>query len=131
LETGEEQFRALREITRHLTEGGFYIGTENFIGGQENLNAMRRAVKLEGIPVRWHNLYFDEAEFISRTAEMFSEVNIVNFSSTYYLITRVVYSALCKMQDVAPDYDHPIHTIAADMPAIGDFSPIKLIKARV
>lgn len=126
----DEQFAALGQIRECLAPGGYYFGTENFVGGQAALNSLRRSLGLEEIPVRWHNLYFDEAEFISMASTMFTKVELINFSSTYYLVTRVVYSALCKREGVQPGYEHPIYDIAASLPAAGDFSPIKLILAR-
>jgi SAM-dependent methyltransferase len=126
----EEQFDALKQIHECLSLGGYFIGTENFVGGQTALNALRRSLGLGEIPVRWHNAYFEEAEFMDCSKKMFREVELMNFSSTYYLVTRVVYSALCKCEGVEPRYEHPMYEIAASLPAVGDFSPIKLIRAR-
>jgi SAM-dependent methyltransferase len=131
LNTAEEQYAGLAEIAASLVPGGWFIGTENFTGGQETLNATRRSAGLGEIPVRWHNLFFDEGEFRERAGRLFDSVEVIAFSSTYYLVTRVVYSALCRNDGVEPDYAHPIHDIAAGLPAVGDFSPIKLIRARV
>ena len=130
LTSADEQYAALGEIAASLAPGGWYIGTENFMGGQNAMNALRAQAGLGEIPVRWHNLFFDEAAFADRAGRLFSQLEVVNFSSTYYLVTRVVYSALCKREGVEPDYGHPIHDIAAALPATGDFSPIKLIRAR-
>ncbi len=127
----EEQYDALKQIAQCLAPGGYFVGTENFTGGQASLTELRRSINLQEIPVRWHNLYFDEAEFIEKTRELFRNVELINFSSTYYLVTRVVYSALCMSEGIEPAYEHPLYAIAAALPPIGDFSPIKLIRARV
>jgi ubiquinone/menaquinone biosynthesis C-methylase UbiE len=126
----EEQFKAIEQIAGLLVQGGYFLGTENFMGGQTSLNSLRLSLSLGEIPIRWHNLYFDEAEFLERSRKFFRQVELKNFSSTYYLVTRVVYSALCKAEGVEPDYNHPIHKIATALPPAGDFSPIKLIKAQ-
>jgi hypothetical protein len=126
----EEQFDALRQISQCLTPNGHYLGTENFMGGQNALNSLRRSLDLAEIPVRWHNRYFDEIIFIERAGKLFKEVELLSFSSTYYLVTRVVYSALCKREGAAPGYDHPIYDIATALPPTGNFSPIKMIVAR-
>lgn len=130
LPTSEEQYDALRQISECLAPGGYFVGTENFMGGQTSLTELRRSINLQEIPVRWHNLYFNEAEFIEKTSKLFRDVELINFSSTYYLVTRVVYSALCMTEGIEPGYDHPLYAIAAALPPIGDFSPIKLIRAR-
>jgi ubiquinone/menaquinone biosynthesis C-methylase UbiE len=126
----EQQYAALRQIAAHLQDGGLYLATENFSGGQVALNRLRVQCGLPEISVRWHNLYFDEAECLAEAERLFHTVELVNFSSMYYLITRVVYSALCKLDEREPDYMHPINKIATELPQMGDFSPIKLIRAR-
>ena len=131
LPSSDEQYDALKQISECLAPGGYFIGTENFTGGQASLTELRRSISLQEIPVRWHNLYFNEAEFIEKASELFRDVELINFSSTYYLVTRVVYSALCMSEGIEPAYEHPLYAIAAALPPIGDFSPIKLIRARV
>jgi hypothetical protein len=49
-----------------------------------------------------------------------------DFSSAYYLATRVIYSKFCALEGTPPDYRHPIHELSTKLPAVGDFSPIKL-----
>jgi SAM-dependent methyltransferase len=131
LATSDEQYLALQQIAAHLAPEGVFLGTENFVGGQNALNQLRRSMRLPEIPIRWHNLFFEENEFISRTQDIFREVKLINFSSTYYYVTRVVYSALCHLQGQEPDYEHPIYEVAIRLPPFGDFSPIKLIRASV
>ena len=126
----EQQWSALKEFAAALKPGGAYLGTENFLGGQDNLNALRRILGLPQIEIRWHNIYFKEAEFLTYARTAFRTVELINFSSSYYFITRCVYSALCKQENKPIDYNHPIHEVAVKVPPFGDFSPIKLIRAR-
>ncbi len=130
LMSSEEQYHAITQIAKHLVPGGYYFGIENFMQGQKNFNYMRAAVGLPEIPVRWHNHFFDEEVFRTETGKLFDSVAIESFSSSYYLATRVIYSAGCHLMGVEPDYFHPIHQTAGRLPAFGDFSPIKLISAR-
>jgi ubiquinone/menaquinone biosynthesis C-methylase UbiE len=129
LNTADEQYHALRQIAAHLTAGGLYLGTENFIGGQNELNQLRRTMNLPEIAVRWHNVFFEESEFMAKAREIFQIAELINFSSAYYYVTRVVYSALCHLQGEQPDYEHPIHKVAMNLPSFGNFSPVKLIRA--
>ena len=130
LEDRDRQAQAIGQIAQLLRPGGWYLGIENFTGGQKAMNDARRAVGLEEIPVRWHNFFFDEADVPLLFDRDFDTVESVNFSSAYYYATRVVYSAMCKMIGEKPDYEHPIHRLAVNLPPIGDYSPIKLIRAR-
>jgi SAM-dependent methyltransferase len=125
-----EQYLALQQIAEHLADGGLFVGTENFVGGQQALNELRAAVGLPEIPIRWHNLYFDETRFLQKCGALFASSSLEEFSSSYYYVTRVVYSALCRVEGMEPNYTHPIHQVALQLPPHGDFSPIKLIVAR-
>jgi ubiquinone/menaquinone biosynthesis C-methylase UbiE len=125
-----QQYNALRQIAKHLKAGGYYFGSENFIQGQNAFNRLRVAMGLPEIPVRWHNHFFDEVEFFAETEPFFEAVTIENFASSYYLATRIIYSAGCHLKSEEPDYFHPIHQVAGKLPAIGDFCPIKFITMR-
>jgi len=126
----EEQYGAIEQIAEHLKPGGYYFGIENFMQGQNNFNALRVAMGLPEIPVRWHNHFFDEQEYIARTAKHFDSLEFESFLSSYYLATRVIYSASCQLMGEEPDYFHPIHRTAGRLPPIGDFCPIRLVRMR-
>jgi len=126
----EEQYGAIAQIAGHLRPGGYYFCIENFMQGQNNFNQLRSAMGLPPIPVRWHNNFFDEKVFVSETAKHFDSVVFESFLSSYYLATRVIYSAGCHLEGKEPDYFHPIHKIAGRLPPIGDFCPIKLVSMR-
>jgi SAM-dependent methyltransferase len=130
LSNADEQYGALRQIADHLDQNGAYLGTENFVGGQNELNRLRRTLGLPAIAIRWHNLFFDEKSFMATARTMFRSVELTNFSSAYYYVTRVVYSALCQLQERQPDYEDPVHAVAIKLPSFGDFSPVKFIRAR-
>ena len=126
----EEQYETIAHIAEHLKPGGYYFCIENFMQGQNNFNQLRVAMGLPEIPVRWHNNFFDEREFAARTAKYFDSLLFESFLSSYYLATRVIYSAGCKLMGEEPDYFHPIHQTAGTLPPIGDFCPIKLVSMR-
>lgn len=130
LPTPEEQQMAIANIHAHLVEGGHLVSIENFQEGQRAMNEARESVGLEPIPVRWHNLFFDQESYQRMVAPCFEVVEQQNFASSYYFATRVVYAAMCKEQGVEPDYHHPIHQKAVDLPWWGDFSPIRLTLLR-
>ena len=123
------QFLALKEIVDHLSDAGLFLGSENFTGGQFELNRLRRLMNLPEIPVRWHNFYLDENVFLDECKKHFSSAILENFTSSYYYATRVIYSALCKIENLPVNYEHPIHRVAMQLPPLGDFSPVKLIVA--
>lgn len=126
----DEQYGVIENIAAHLRPGGYYFCIENFMGAQRNFNQLREAMGLPDIPVRWHNHFFDEEEFVTRTSDYFDSHAFDNFLSSYYLATRVIYSAGCYLEGKEPDYFHPIHQVAGKLPPIGDFCPIKLVSMR-
>lgn len=130
LESVESQSHAIAQIAEHTRPGGHFIAIENYIEGQENMNRARVAVGLPEIPVRWHNLYFTELEFLQHAERYFENIIFKEFSSSYYYATRVIYSAMCQMRGEEPDYEHEIHQLAVRLPWFGQFSPIRMAVMR-
>lgn len=130
LTTSEHQYDTIAQIAQNLVPGGYYFCIENFVQGQNNFNRLRVAMGLPEIPVRWHNLFFEDETFLAQTRRHFDPVVMDSFLSSYYLATRVIYSAGCHLKGEEPDYMHPIHQVAARLPPIGDFCPIRLVSMR-
>lgn len=126
LTSPEAQYDSLSQIHSLLKPGGTHLAIENFTSGQDQLNQTRKALGLKEIPIRWHNLFFNEDDFLAKMRALYSKVEIVNFSSAYYYATRVIYSKFCQMRGETPDYQHEIHQLAVYLPPMGAFSPIKL-----
>jgi len=125
------QKKAISEIAASLTPKGYYLMIENFIEGHRAMNDLRRKLRLKEIPVRWHNTYLDENFVKKEILKYFSVVKKENISSIYYLITRMVYSKICQLEQREPDYDHPIYEIAANLDlSLGNFGPINLLTLR-
>ena len=128
LENWEDQKLAINNIYQLLNKGGAYFATENFINGHNNMNKLRKSIQLSEIPVRWHNYFYDESKYFEYVNSLFHEVEIDNFASSYYFITRSVYSKYAEVTGLPIDYNHKLHEIAVNFPTFGDFSPLKFIK---
>ena len=128
VESLELQARAVEQIATCLRPGGVYVAIENFIEGHNAMNKARLGVGLDEIPVRWHNRFFSESEVTGISEPYFDEIRFVDFASSYYFATRVVYSAMCRHLGEEPDYDHPIHRLAPDLPPVGGFSPVRKVE---
>ena len=94
--------------------------------GQRNMNELRASLGLPEIPVRWHNRFFEKEEYKKAAESSFGRVSFIDFASTYYYVTRVIYSKMCQLQGVEPSYEHDLYHIAVDLPYQGEFSPIRL-----
>jgi ubiquinone/menaquinone biosynthesis C-methylase UbiE len=130
LATRENQSEAIAQIGEKTRPGGHYIAIENFTESQENMNAMRKAIGLPEIPVRWHNLYFQSADFVAMAAPFFDCIGFTDFASSYYFATRMIYAAICQINGTEPDYEHEIHKRALALRPVGQLSPVRLVLLR-
>lgn len=127
LVSSKQQYDVLRQISLILKKNGVYISSENFEDGNLELNDLRQKMGLPKIPIRWHNKFFNPKDYLIQTRKYFIDVEIINFTSSYYYATRVIYSKFCQLKKISPDYLHEIHKLSVDLPPFGNFSPIKLV----
>lgn len=121
------QKEAIKNIYDALTIGGIYLMVENFTEGHDNFNQVRRSFGLPEIQIREHNLFFEQRRLFDYVDRYFSIEENVNISSTYYLVSRVIYSKICAEMGTQPDYFDDHHRFAAGLPFCGEFGPVRLI----
>jgi SAM-dependent methyltransferase len=124
------QRKALRNIHAALNDGGHYLMVENFLEGHANMNRVRSAFGLPEIAIRDHNLFFDRSRLLDELRDLFEVIEEVNISSSYYLVTRVIYSKLCLEAGRPPDYFDAHHRLAANLPFSGEFGPVRLLSLK-
>ena len=130
LPTHGAQVTALKCIYECLETGGEYVMIENFIEGQRALNELRTSCDLPEIPVRFHNIFFSRDWLSGYCRGKWTLLEEFNISSTYYLVTRVVYSRMCKDKGVEPNYFDSINKYASQLPFLGEFGPVRLLHFR-
>jgi SAM-dependent methyltransferase len=130
LPTWELQQTAIQNIADALVADGLYVMIENFIEGHENFNRVRAEFGLPDIPVREHNLFFKRSRLLDFVSKYFEVLEEVNISSTYYLVSRVIYSKICSERGADPDYFDVHHKYAAQLPFVGEFGPVRMICMR-
>jgi SAM-dependent methyltransferase len=118
---------AIKNIHKALTIGGVYLMVENFVEGQDNFNQVRRDFGLPEIPIRDHNFFFQRQRLLDYVDSRFEVEEEINISSSYYLVSRVVYSKICAETAKQPDYFDDHHRFAAGLPFSGEFGPVRLI----
>jgi SAM-dependent methyltransferase len=123
----ENQKLALKNIHDALKPGGQALLSENTVQGFNKLNELRRAVGLHDLPIRWHNLYIDEDQLIEFIQPYFILADIDNFSSTYYIASRVFNAKLAYEKDEEPDYMADINLVGTALPPIGDYGLLKIL----
>lgn len=120
------QYEAIHNIHNSLLKEGYYIMIENFIEGQNNFNELRKAYELPMIPIRPHNLFFSRDILLDKIKDLFKVENEINISSTYYIVSRIIYSKLCADSCSTPDYFNEHHRYASTLPFSGEYGPLKL-----
>jgi len=107
----------LEGVRARLAPDGIGLLSEGSNAGFDRLKKLRAQVGLEGFEKVWHSRYLDE-EVIR---DVFPSAECVDFSSVYWLVTRVVYPLFEE-----PKHNQPIHSFAASLPQTGDFGLVKL-----
>jgi len=118
----EAQKRAIETLCRALGPGGTLVTIESYAEGYTTLNRDREGLGLPPLPIHPH-LTLLSPELDDHVAGLLNRVRQDSLSSSYYLITRLVYSSLAAQTGEAIDYDHPLHRLAARVPQLGNYGP--------
>jgi len=84
------QVKALHECVRVIKPGGLLLLSEATLQGWNNMNKFRREWNLPDIPMPAFNQYLDEEKVKRELSEDIQFIELVDFSSTYYVGTRVL-----------------------------------------
>ncbi len=126
LRTSDEQREAVLSVADVLDPGGTYIMIECFNEGAANTNHLRRMIGLEPMPAPWHNRFLNLHEVKEWSTPNFFVDRVIHISSTYHLLSRVVYAKLAEKTGEELQYESDINLIAAQLPQeIGEFGPVK------
>ncbi|MBU1404735.1 MAG: class I SAM-dependent methyltransferase [Proteobacteria bacterium] len=129
LETWEEQKNAIREIIKLLRPGGLYLMCENLRDGLDNLNEMRISVGLQAIASPWHNRYLEQSDILE--IDFAELIEYRDFTSVYYLFSRIINAWLAKEQNEEPKYDAPINRLALELSKFPQFEALNLGQTRL
>lgn len=116
----DSQKEAIRGILGRLCSGGLYIMCEHSQDGLDRLNELRSQAGLTDISPPWHNRYLRENEVEAARFEGAKLEALLDFSSTYYFLSRVVNAWLSAQEGREPSYDAPVNQLALQLPSFGD-----------
>jgi len=127
------QLKGLKESVRVLKPGGTLLLSEATLQGWRQLNRFRREWGLSDIAMPAFNQYLDEEQVVNALSGDLECIEIANFSSTYYVGTRVlkplIIQSLGAKIDVAnPDMEW--NRWFAQLPSWGDYGVQKLFVFR-
>jgi ubiquinone/menaquinone biosynthesis C-methylase UbiE len=123
----DQQKIAISALVNKLKPNGRIVLCESFKDGLEEINSFRSSVGLDEIQQPWHNNYFRVKDLESLIPEDVEIEKIVNFSSTYYFLSRVVNAWLAKQNQEEPSYDALINKLAFSMPNLELCSQAKIV----
>lgn len=129
----DNQIKAIKELHRILKPNGMYLMCEDTKNGLEALNILRKIVGLYEIKQHWHNLYISENEVFDGIKDFFKTEEINNFSSFYYVASRIINGKIADLNKIEPKYDCDINKIARQISSFGNFGnfgPLKLFVLR-
>ena len=124
IETEEKQRQVFEKLGDYLKNGGMFLCIESYADGYARLNRDRVNMGLAPLPIHPHLTLLTD-EFDDFAAKHLERVAHDYVSSSYYLMTRLLYSYIAKMNDEPIDYNHPIHQVASMVPQVGDYGPQK------
>lgn len=122
--TLELQTRIFDRLHNFLMQDGLFYFIESYVDGYAQINQDRINIGLSPLPIQPHLTLLTDA-FDEHVTNVLECVEKGSPSSTYYLITRLVYSKLASLNNETIDYDHPLHRLAALVPQIGEYGPQK------
>ncbi len=133
LSSREEQRRALHEFARVLRPGGVLLLSEPTMQGWQRLNALRGEWDLPPMGMPAHNVYLDEQRIREDAGPQLELETILNFSSSYFVATRVLKPLLARATSMEADIADPaaeFNRWAAQLPPAGDYGTQKLFVFR-
>jgi ubiquinone/menaquinone biosynthesis C-methylase UbiE len=128
------QLKGLQECTRVLKRGGLLLLSEATTQGWQRLNALRHEWSLPDIPMPPFNNYIDKEKLVKAAPKDLELVKGLNFSSTYYIGTRVLKPLFAKAQgdtkiNIA-DPDMEWNRWFSHLPSWGDYGTQELFVFR-
>jgi len=133
LKDWSRQELGLSECARVLKPGGLLLLSEATIQGWNQLNRFRNEWGLSDIPMPPFNQYLDQDRVVDAVSSQLELVEVLNFSSSYFVGTRVFKPLICKalgMEDKVADPDLQWNRWFSQMPAWGDYGVQKLFVLR-
>jgi len=129
LETWERQLQGLSQCVQRLKPGGVFLLSEATLQGWRNMNKFRQEWGMTDIPMPAFNQYLDEDQLIKALAPDLELREMANFSSTYYVGTRVLKPLLAQALGSEINVANPEmewNRWFSQLPAAGDYGTQKL-----
>ena len=120
------QKKIFNQLLNLIKNNGYFYYIESYEEGYDSINKDRIKIGLSPLPIHPHLTLLTKKfdDFVSKKMKLIEKTSP---SSSYYLITRLVYSFIAKKNDEKIDYNHPLHIVASMIPQIGQYGPQKAL----
>jgi len=115
------QEQILKLIKTSLSSTGCGLLSECSIQALKKIQEIRKLLGVKPLKKVWHSRYLDE-QFLPK---VFTNIKVIDFSSTYWLITRAIYPFFEE-----PKHNTKIHDVAAKLTQTGNYGLVKLFVIR-
>jgi len=122
------QLNIIDKLGYHLKKNGLMILVESSNSAQKKINKYRKLFGLPIIKPPFHNLFFNDSIIRNYKFKNIKLLNIDNFASGFYFLSRIVYAKYAKIFKKKLDYRHPLNQLGLKMDSKifkEDFSQIK------
>jgi len=129
----DKQVQGINECGTVLKEGGYLLLSEATIQGLNKINFLRRTFRLSELQMPKFNTYIDETKLIQHPFKDLKFEKLVDFSSSYYVGTRVMKPLLYKLsksKNNVGDMNSIYNKIFSGFPSVGGFGIQKLFVFR-
>lgn len=127
LSGAEPQRQAIGKLLEKVKPSGRMVLCESFVDGLEEINAFRVPLGLPAIEQPWHNRYMKLDDLSSMLPSNVKILEISNFSSTYYFLSRVINAWEARRDGVEPSYDAAVNQLAFSLPSLQLCAQTKII----
>jgi ubiquinone/menaquinone biosynthesis C-methylase UbiE len=115
----DTQVRAITALGGVLRPGGLLVMCESSLNGLKEINRLRACLDLPGIRPPWHNCYFRDEDLDGTRIPGLHLDAVVDFSSTYYFLSRVINAYFAREDGKEPEYHAPVNQLALRLPSFG------------
>ena len=123
----EEQSLAVSKLWDMLSPGGKLILCEAFTDGLKEINYFRGFIDLPEIKSPWHNRYLSLAEIYELPIAKYADPVVIEFSSTYYFVSRVINARVAALEGKEPSYDALINLESMHLPPLNVCGQSKIV----